>query len=339
MSRLKILLFIFVVTLAGAVIAGTYWVYTRVMGHDQVVQKEIRQLEGRKSAPPDPGLKRFDHAVEVLKSGDLTAAHDAFYDLLWHFPESAKAREARRIVGEMNMDALFSHDLGGDKKEYTVQPRDALNLIAKKNQMTVACLLRANGMMSTMLQPGDHLMVFPLDFEILVSIGAKTLTLLHNDRFFKDYAVLEVRMLPGMRIPAATGKLELPIKEEAAWVEGKRVVPTDPRFNDADKWLITSKVGFNIRSLPQAKAINPDQTTIEPHKLALTPTGGSKKGAPKPPKAVKKPKPAPKSVAAADEDTDDATAGVPETGVFLAREDMEELYTLIRTGTRMTLVR
>jgi hypothetical protein len=211
-------------------------------------------------------------------------------------------------------------------------------LIAKKNQMTVACLLRANGMMSTMLQPGDHLMVFPLDFEILVSLGAKTLTLLHNDRFFKDYPVLEVRMLPGMRIPAATGKLELPIKEEAAWVEGKRVVPTDPRFNDADKWLMTAKVGFNIRALPQAKPVNPEQTTIEPHKLALSPSTSKK--ATKPPKAAKKHKPAPKAVAATnEEDDDDATAGVPETGIFLAREDMEELYTLIRTGTRMTLVR
>src|SRR3569623_1699047 len=148
MSRLKILLFIFVVALAGAVIAGTYWTYTRVMGHDQVVQKEIKQIEGKKSAPPDPGIKRFDRAVEILKTGDTAAAHDAFYDLLWHFPESSKAREARRIVGEMNMDTLFSHELSGDKKEYTVQPRDVLNTIAHKNQMTVACLLRANGMMS-----------------------------------------------------------------------------------------------------------------------------------------------------------------------------------------------
>lgn len=327
--------------LAGAVIAGTYWVYTRVMGHDEVVESQIRKIESKKGTPPDPGIKRFDRAVEMMKNGDLAAAHDAFYDLLWHFPESSKTREARRIVGEMNMDALFSRDQNKEQKEYTVQPRDALNAIAHKNETTVTCLLRANGLMSTMLQPGEHLIVFPLDFEILVSLSAKTLTLLRNGRFFKDYNVVDIRMLPGMKIPNSIGKLELPIKDTAAWVAGKRVAPTDPLFNDADKWLMTAKTGFNVRSLPQAKPVNPEQTVIEPHKIAVSGNGKGKapKATPAPKASKHSVKPAPKALLGADDDSDDATAGVPETGVFLAREDMEELFTLIRSGTKMTLVR
>jgi hypothetical protein len=189
--------------------------------------------------------------------------------------------------------------------------------------------------MSSGLQPGDHLFVFPLDFEILVSVGAKTLTLLHNDRFFKDYTTLDVRLIPGMRIPKG-GRLDLTIKDTAAWVQGRRVIPTDPRFNDADKWLMSNRTGFNVRALPQAKPANPQETIIEPHKVLSAKAG---KTAPKSPKATPKKKPAPKLAADRDDDTDDATAGVPETGVFLAREDIEELYTLIRNGTKMTLIR
>ena len=66
MSRLKILLFLFVMALAGAVIAGTYWGYTRVMGHDEVVESQIRKIESKKGTPPDPGIKRFDRAVEMM---------------------------------------------------------------------------------------------------------------------------------------------------------------------------------------------------------------------------------------------------------------------------------
>jgi hypothetical protein len=338
MSRLKILLFLFVVTLAAAVIAGTYWTYTRVMGHDEVVETQIKKLEGKKSAPPDPGIKRFDKAIEILKSGDLKGAHEALYELLRHFPESSRAPEARRIVGEMNMDMLFSRDQNGQAKEYTVQPRDVLNAIAHKNQTSVVCLLRSNGMMSTMLQPGDKLVVFPLDFAIVVSMGAKTLTLLRNGRFFKEYPTLDIRLIPGMKIPSATGRLDLTVKDTAAWVSGKRTIPTDPLFNDADKWLMTNKEGFNVRALPQAKTANAEQTIIEPHKMSSSGKEPKNKASSKPPKPSKPVKQPPKAIPGG-EDEVDATAKVPETGIFLAREDIEELFTLIRNGTPLTLVK
>jgi hypothetical protein len=311
------------------------------MGHDEVVETQIKKIENKKNGPPDPGIKRFDKAMEIMKSGDLNSGHEALYDLLRHFPESSRAPEARRIVGEMNMDMLFSRELNKDMKEYTVQPRDALTTIAHKNQTTIVCLLRSNAMMSPALQPGDHLVVFPLDFDIVVSLGAKRLTLLRNGRFFKDYPAADIRLIPGMKIPAATGALELTIKETAAWVNGNRTIPTDPKFSESDKWLVTSKVGFNVRALPKPKTAEPGQTIIEPHKMASSANtkGAAGKGKTAPVvKTPKKPKTTPKA-SAADDDSNDATAEIPETGVFLAREDMEELFTLIRTGSRFTLVK
>ncbi|WP_075087510.1 hypothetical protein [Verrucomicrobium spinosum] len=60
-------------------------------------------------------------------------------------------------------------------------------------------------MLSTNLQPGDHLFVFPLDFEIVVDISSKTVQLWRGTRekgyFFKEYQALEVRLPPGMKHP------------------------------------------------------------------------------------------------------------------------------------------
>ena len=55
-------------------------------------------------------------------------------------------------------------------------------------------------------------------------------------------------------------------------------------------------------------------------------------------KSNKQPK-APKVVAPPAEDDEDATAAMPETGVFLAREDIEELFAIIRQGTKVRVVK
>ena len=110
MSRFKILIFLIAVAMAGSCIGVAWWFYTRVMGKDEILHAEIKQMRSNKAAPPDPGLRRFDNAIDVLKGGDLEAGQKALYDLLQHFPTSKRAPEAKRIVGEMNMDFLFSPD-------------------------------------------------------------------------------------------------------------------------------------------------------------------------------------------------------------------------------------
>ncbi len=372
MSRFKIVLFLVVTSLAGACVAATWWLYTNVIGEDAVVVKQIRQIQVDKKSGPDPSLKRFDKAVETLRD-NTGEGRDALYELLRNFPDSTRAAEAKRIIGEMNLDTLFSPSQNTTRKDYIVQPGDSLGRIAGKNATTVECLLRANSMMSSSLQPGDHLFVFPLEFEIQVSVRAKTLALLRNGRFFKEYQAVEVRLPIGFKavtapvplkpgesaapaaVPASTASTksnktskkpnppvsqpargELTLNDKAAWVEGKRVAPTDSKFIAADKWLIGSRPGFNIRALPVAKPVDAPLT----HTTSTTTTGSAARPL-KNSLPVKTPKPARivKPVMAVTFDDEDATAAVPETGVFLAREDIEELFTIIRTGTKVRVVK
>jgi len=368
MTRFKIVLFLVVTSLAGACVATAWWTYTHVIGKDAVVVKEIQKIEVDKKALPDPSLKRFEKAVEILR-GNAEEGRDALYELLRYFPDSTRATEAKRIIGEMNLDALFSPGQNSTRKDYVVQPGDSLGRIAAKNATTVECLLRANSMMSSALQPGDRLFVFPLEFEIYVSVGAKTLTLVRNGRFFKEYQAAEVRLPLGFKTGAAAPPLnpaeaapppaeqpaqtapspvvvkgsrkhhaatpplppgELTINDKAAWVEGRRVASSDSRFITADKWLMGSRPGFNIRALPVAAPVGGPAVIT-----TATKTGGAPAKTPKAAKPSKIVKPV---MSAAEEDAE-ATAAVPETGVFLAREDIEELFTIIRPGTKVRVVK
>lgn len=302
MSRFKILVFILTIGIAGSVIAGAYWYYTRILGHDSTLESEIQALQHKKTAPPDPGIRRFERAIEIVKEGDLKEGRKALYELLHTFPNSTKADEAKRIIGEMNMDMMFSVNDNPQRKDYVVQPGDSLGLIARKQQTTIECIMRANNMLSPRLQPGDHLFVFPLDFSVQVNLADKTLTLLRGESFFKEYEVLDVRLPNNVRAPA-----ELTLNDKAAWVGGKRVLSTDNQFVSADKWLMGNRPGVNIRSTPQAKP------------LPQEPAADKKKDK----NATNAPEIAP----------------APETGVFLKREDIEELYTIIKTGTPLGLKR
>jgi LysM repeat protein len=328
-------------------------------------------MQSNKAVLPDASIGRFEKAIALLQDAGPEATRDALYDMLRTFPDSTRAAEAKRIIGEINMDALFSGNQNTSRKDYAVQPGDSLGLIARKNQTTVECLLRANNMMSAGLQPGDHLFVFPLDFSIEIHAGAKTLTLLRNGRFFKEYQAVELKLPAGTKFasnapppkpddaapkaepvklpPSKSGKGnkkghvaapaappgEFTVNDKAAWVEGKRVQSTDSRFNAADKWLMTSRTGFNIRAMPAAQPA-PEAGLITTTTITATAKSSAKQQAAKSTKTAKSAKSA-KSMSAAEDDSDDATATAPQTGFFLTREDAEELFTLIRTGTAVKI--
>lgn len=316
MSRLKIIVFLMAVSVLAAIVATAWWFYIRVIAPDADLQTEITALHGKKAAPPDPGLKRFDKAVEHIQGSDVEAGRTALYELVRIFPESTRVTEAKRIIGEMNMDMLFSVDLNPLKKDYIVQPGDSLGLIARKQQTTIECILRANGLQSGMLQPGDHLMVFPLDFELVVDVSGRTLTLLRNQRFFREYPALDVKLPPGTKVP-----FETKVSDKAAWVRGKRVSTLSADFMGADKWLVAEKANFNIRALPKARPVEAAPALVK---------GRAAKG---------RTKAETLAGTTVDDDDVDVTAAMPVTGVFLPREDIEELFTIIRTQTPLKVVR
>ncbi len=329
-AQFKILFFLIALGIALGCMAMAYWIYDKVILRENNLRKEIATLKQVDRPVVDPGAKRFEAAADLIREGQFAEGREALYKLVQQFPDSPKCKEAKRIIGEMNMDELFSSQ-GPDKndntgrKDYIVQPGDSLLRIATNKNTTVDSLIRMNGLLSTTLQPGDHLTVVPMDFSVRVDLSEKHLSLWRRagekDYFFKEYATLDIRLPPGVRAPS-----EMEISSKSAVADGKIVQSTDPRYVEADKWLQGSlkgnRAGIIIRTQPPVKATPVAEAPPPPPTNTKGKAGkGNAKGA-----------------AVANQDVA-AEPPPPETGVFLLDEDLEELFALVRKGSKLYFVR
>lgn len=229
-AQLKILFALLALGFLGAIVFGAYYVYKKEFLPDSAAQKRINQH--KKGPPPDPGKNKYIQAVDSLKAGDLASARARLLELVRHYKESSKYNEAKRIIGEINMDALMEPKVGPGKKEYVVQRGDSLSKIASKNSTTIDCIQRSNGMLNSLLHPGDRLIVFPLEFSIVIDLDEKILALMRKERFFKEYPIREARIPTSVRVP-----FETTISDKAAWKDDRRVSSSSSSYLGADKWL------------------------------------------------------------------------------------------------------
>ncbi len=294
-AQFKFLLFLIVVGILVGCVSAAWWVYQNILKRDAQITRDIAELHKQVHPPFDPGARRFQAAVDLIRTGKLDEGRESLYRLLQSFPHSPTCTEAKRIIGEMNMDALYKLDASGGKKDYIVQPRDSLLAIAARNRTTIEALARINSLTSINLQPGEHLFVIPMDFDLALDVSEKKLTLLRGGRFFKEYQALEVKLPPGTRVPA-----EMQLGSKSAITENKTANPVASDFIAAEKRLIVNKtattVGLIIRTPPVAQ-------------------------------------PASKAPAAAAEPSVAVT-----TGLFMRTEDLEELYPILRKGSKFNLV-
>jgi hypothetical protein len=308
LTQIKILIFF----ITGGLVAGTlamgYWVYINIQINKRA-ENDIAAMKGKDRPRIDPGVRRFEAAVDLIRSGKIDEGRDALYKLRQQFPESATCADAMRIIGEINMDELFSHANSAGKKDYIVQPDNTLLGIATKHDTTIDAIVRASGLMNFNLQPGDHLTLIPMDFHLGVSVSKKQVMLLRKvgdkEYLFKVYDAKDIRLPPGTRMPT---QMELAGKNAA--FDGKTILPTDPHYAEAEKWISCTKAGVVIRTPPIAKSL-----PAETPKVAA-PKGSSPYAAPIPPPSADS-----------------------ETGIFLLREDIEELFALVRKGSKLSLVR
>lgn len=309
-TQIKLLIFLITVGLVAGTLAMGYWVYMNILLKESQVEHDIASMKAKDRPRIDPGLRRFEAAVELIHQGKIDEGRDALYKLRQQFPESATCAEAMRIIGEINMDQLYSANSTAGKKDYIVQPGNSLNSIANKYDTTVDSIIRSSGLMSFNLHPGDHLTIIPMDFHLGVSVAKKQIMLLRKvgdkEYLFKVYDAKDIRLPPGTRLP-----VEVTIAGKNSIFDGKPVLSTDPNYVDAEKWIACTKPGIIIRTPPVSRAQPVEDPKATSAKKSATPAS--------------MPAPAP--------------APMAETGIFLAREDIEELFALVRNGSKLSLVR
>lgn len=189
----------------------------------------------------DPGEKTFQKAHELLALGKLADAREKLAMIVKVFPSSTCAPAARRIVGDINLDEILSSAHMEGKKIHVVKRGDSLTSIAVVNQTTIDCIVHLNSMTEIRgLQPGNEIVVMPLDYRLLIEARRKTLSLWEGEKFIREYEILH---MGGVAAGAQHGK----ISSKSADYEGKKVAPQTKFYPAAAKVIQLGKPPLQIR--------------------------------------------------------------------------------------------
>jgi len=244
MARFKFLLAFLALLVCATGVGGAYFYWKKFAEPDIQVS---RRIEGESLEPgerPDLGKRHFDEAVLLLEEGELLSARDRLLYLMDYFPESEMSEDARRIVGEINLDLLLSRIPLPGKGEHTVRSGEALVTIARRHDTTIDYIMRANAKTTALIYPNEVLTVFPLNYRVEIDLEAGVVTVFDGETFFKHYPIVDRNLPPTLSAPVSTS-----VSEKVAWHRDRPINFADANYLDCSKWIRTEKIGLFIRGV------------------------------------------------------------------------------------------
>jgi hypothetical protein len=301
-QQFTILIAVIALGILGAAVIGVAYYFEQVIKPETVALQTIKEQQKDPGSLPDPGAKEYETAVGFIRAGDWVPARERLTYLMRYFPESAKYPEAKRILGELNLDLLLSETPAPEKYKYTVKSGEAgLAAIASRHKTTVDYIVRANGLSSTVIHAGDEYWLCPLIFVLEANLSKRELIVYRmqvpkpeevaptpatdtvpQEVFFKAYPILDANLPPTIKVPSTAEISDKPI-----WLNnGKRASFGSVSYHGGHRWLQTARPGLVLQAMP----VDPGTASIE-----------------------------------------------RKSGVLLAEPDLNELFTYIRTGTELRL--
>ncbi len=222
----------------------------------EVVNKQpdtdfAKMLDSAELPDIDPGEKAFQKAHELLALGKLNEAREKLVSIVNVYPTSPSAPVARRIVGDINLDEIFSLSHMDGKKTHVVKKGNSFFGIAAEHKTNLDMIMHLNGMLELKsIQPGEELIVMPLEFRILIEPQRKALSLWDGGRFIREYNIVY------LGVTGALANQHSPINSKAAEAGGKRVILPSPDYRAAAKIIQFGKPPLQIRGYtgPAAEA-------------------------------------------------------------------------------------
>lgn len=200
----------------------------------------------------DPGAKLFEKARQSLAIGDLTLARDRLRQIATVYPRSGAGPETRRILSEMNLDELLSPSRTDDKTLYKVKRGDSYLAIAARHDTTLDMIVHLNGLFDlSNLQPGDELLLMPLNLRLLIEPDRETLSLWKGEDFVAEYPARE---MVGLR---ASTKTKIVGKQGIR--DGRRIPPSHPDYRGAQKVLSLESPAVEIAVAPKETPKDADE--------------------------------------------------------------------------------
>jgi hypothetical protein len=221
-----------------------------------------KMLDSAELPDIDPGEKAFSKAHELLALGKTGEAREKLIDIVNRFPSSTSAPIARRIVGEMNLDAILSTSHMEGKKNHIVKRGNSFLGIASEHKTTLDMILHLNGMMELKnIQPGEELVVMPLEFRLLIEPQRKALSVWDGPRFIREYPILHI----GGASKLTPGKTK--ISSKSAELNGHSVAPQSKDYRAAEKIVQLAKPTLQIRGAREFSSDFPSGIALLPQDM------------------------------------------------------------------------
>jgi LysM repeat protein len=238
---------LFLLLLAVVIFGGAAF-----FSYDLFVKPE-RKIQQEKSGEipvepvPDVALPDFQAAAKLRQEGKLMEAHDALLNFMQKFPSGPHLEEAKDLLGQVNVEMLFTDYRSPEKQEYVVRSGDVLAKIANKAKTTPELIMRTNNLTNAALRVGQHLLISHPDFSVFIQRRAQTVILLNHGQFFKRYHVKVVK-LSAKQAP----RINTRVAEVMAWKGGKRVGFGTKEWIGSSRWVRLAQPGYFLFAVPEA---------------------------------------------------------------------------------------
>jgi LysM repeat protein len=248
-----------------------------------------------------PNVKKLRRAQVLAGEGKLNEAREILVKALITAPKSPVTRELRDLLGEVNTEIFFSKEASPRKTEYIVKRGDALASIARKLKSSTEVILRVNELDSTLIRPGEKLLVPQLDFTITIDLPRNRVVVHDGHGFFTQYPIASAD-LPPVRQPTIQTK----VAAKSFWENGKPVPPSKTLQKEGVPRINLGHPGYVLYGVDE----NSDASTSE-----IAVEAGDK-----------------------EETSNSRDSNRPPQGIAMLKDDITEIELLIRKGTPVTII-
>jgi LysM repeat protein len=248
-----------------------------------------------------PNVKKLKQAQTLVSEGKLNEARAILVNALITAPKSPVTRELRDLLGDVNTQIFFSKEPSPRKKEYIVKRGDALASIARKLQSSAEAIIRVNDLESTLIRPGEKLLVPQLDFTITIDLPRDRLIVHDSHGFFTQYPIASAD-LP----PARQRTIQTKVLAKSFWENGKPVRTGDRPQKEGTPRIDLGRRGYVLYGVEEQTDASTSQIAVE-----------------------------------ADEQDGTSNSGDPDRppqGIAMLKDDLAEIELLIRKGTPVTVI-
>lgn len=237
-------------------------------------EKAVKDAAPAPTATPDPAKPVFDSLKTRQASGITPALRDEWLSFTTTYTNSPLLPEGRRSLGTANMALLFQGQGAGDTNfpVYTVVKGDSLAKIASRQHSSAELIQRANQLPGIGLQIGQQLLIPRLSITMEIDHSAKSLTLLNNGIYLKEYTL--------MACPPFTKSTPIATKvlDKSALSGAKRLAFGDKAYDAAEKTILIAQTPAIVGAPPAPSptpATLPGTNAPSSSPVATTPTPAS----------------------------------------------------------------